>query len=161
MKLDRTLQLDLLRVLADTYPKGISTAAWDDLTSRYGEDTVRANALYLDGHGLINWSVVPAGFRVAITPAGLDFLADDGGLTAILGVVTVRLHDDTIKALVEAKIHQSDLPPAEKKRWLDQLRSLPADATKHLVLKLVEKGLEHGPGAILAIGTFLQSHARG
>lgn len=74
---------------------------------------------------------------------------------AILGVVTIRLHDDTIKELIQAKILRSDLPETEKKRYLDQLRELPAETTKHLVLKLVDLGLEKGPEAIATIGTYL------
>ncbi|MGO2959581.1 MAG: hypothetical protein ACTIDN_11190 [Acetobacter sp.] len=35
-----------------------------------------------------------------ITTDGLDFLTPDGGLSAQLGVVTVRLDADTIKALI-------------------------------------------------------------
>lgn len=34
-----------------------------------------------------------------ITAASLDFLEDDGGLSAILGIITVKLHADTIKGL--------------------------------------------------------------
>lgn len=87
----------------------------------------------------------------------MDFLADDGGLSAILGVVTIKLHDDTIKALIEGRILQSDLPEPEKKRFLAQLRELPAETTKHLVLKLVDLGLDKAPTAIETIGTFLKN----
>ena len=85
----------------------------------------------------------------------MDFLADDGGLSAILGVVTIKLHDDTIKSLIESKILESDLPEPEKKRFLDHLRELPGEATKHLVLKLVDLGLEKAPTAIEVIGKVL------
>lgn len=123
-------------------------------------EKIEANLWYLIEHGLIAnrerkdpYGIAPNGF--AITHRGLDFLADDGGLSAVLGVVTVRLHDDTIKALVATKIHESNLPEPEKKRYLDQLRELPAETTKHLVLKLVDLGLEQGPKAIETIGKWL------
>lgn len=65
---------------------------------------------YLEEHGLCKSGVmIGADGHLAlgesrITAAGLDFLEDDGGLSAILGVVTVRLHADTIRALIDAKI---------------------------------------------------------
>lgn len=162
MKLNRDLQLSILRKLEDAYPDDAREAS-DEIFKLDSQDTVIANLLYLEAHGLIvsglgrsiggNWHINSA--QLSITHLGLDFLADDGGLSAVLGVVTIKLHDDTIKNLVEAKILQSDLPPPEKKRWLDQLRSLPAETTKHLVLKLVDKGLEAGPAALAAIGTVL------
>ena len=68
---------------------------------------------------------------------------------------TVRLHDDTVKALIAERIKSSDLPPEEKKRWLDSLRELPGETTKHLVLKLVDLGLDQAPAAIAAIGKWL------
>src|SRR5690606_11320636 len=83
-----------------------------------------------------------------ITARGLDFLADDGGLGAILGVVTVRLHEDTLKELVAAKIRDSALDQPEKQRYLDQLRELPAETTKHLVLRLVDAGLDNWQRAL-------------
>lgn len=157
MKLDRALQRQILEAFAAIYP------AAKRLPSDFAEapiDLIEANLWYLIEHGLIankqhetSYGVRQIGF--AITYKGLDFLADDGGLSAILGVVTVRLHDDTIKALVAAKIHEADLPEPEKKRYLDQLRELPAETTKHLVLKLVDLGLEQGPKAIETIGKWL------
>ena len=91
-----------------------------------------------------------------ITAKGIDFLADDGGLSAILGVVTIKLHDDTIKALVEQRILASNLPEPEKKRLIDRLRDLSAETTKHLVLKLVDLGLEKSQDAIALILKLLE-----
>lgn len=125
-----------------------------------GDADFYANLVYLQQHNLVSFRSAQDeddDESAAITHHGIDFLADDGGLSAVLGVVTIKLHDDTIKQLIEAKILASDLPPQEKKRWTDQLRSLPAETTKHLVLKLVDKGLESGPAALAAIGTFLGS----
>lgn len=93
--------------------------------------------------------------RRLIRPTGLDFLADDGGLSAILGTVTIKLHDDTIKELIAQRIELAELPAAEKKRYLDQLRELPAETTKHLVMKLVDMGLDAAPQAMALIGKLL------
>ncbi|NGT16948.1 hypothetical protein [Achromobacter insolitus] len=164
MELNRGLQREILMKLAHAYP-GDTTQAWNEIAALGEESDVFGNLLYLEAHGLLvsgadqyldgsRWVNTS---QLKITHLGLDFLADDGGLSAVLGVVTIRLHSDTIKDLIEAKIAQSDLAPADKKRWIDQLRSLPADATKHLVQKLVEKGLDSGPAAVAAVGAFLQS----
>jgi hypothetical protein len=119
------------------------------------------NLVYLEAHGLVrlvkaqlNSGAYSVGLATA-TEKGMDFLEEDGGLSAILGVVTVKLHDDTIKDLLALKIQESDLPPAEKQRWIDQLRELPAETTKHVVLKLVDLGLEKAPDALNAIGKLL------
>ncbi|MGS1072388.1 hypothetical protein [Burkholderia glumae] len=155
MKLDRDLQLEILKSLESTYPEDISDEEWGNLSARHDATVIRANLFYLHEHGLIDWQVTDAGFRVRATHHGMDFLAGDGGLTAILGVVTVQLHTDTIKALIESRIEGSDLDPADKPRLVDALRSLPADATKHLAMKLVDLGLAHAPGALHAIQTAL------
>lgn len=118
---------------------------------------------YLEGHGLLEvanphyaeWPREAVSIRA--TSRAIDFLADDGGLSAILGVVTIKLHDDTIKALIEAKILASDLPPPDKQRFLARLRSLPADATKHVVMKLVDLGLDKSPDAISWLGKWLDN----
>ena len=49
-----------------------------------------------------------------ITAKGLDFLEDDGGLSAILGAITVKLDPDDLRALIAARIEESDLPTRTK-----------------------------------------------
>ncbi len=66
----------------------------------------------------------------SITAAGLDFLADDGGLSAILGVVTVKVHADTIRDLIAAKIDTADLPVEKKSALKKQLAALPETALR-------------------------------
>ncbi|MFM9895759.1 hypothetical protein [Achromobacter xylosoxidans] len=163
MEMNRDLQRQILQELADCYPSAYGHPI-QTLAPTKDQSEIITCLLYLAEHGLLRhgldeddegWNEVVGTTR--ITARGLDFLADDGGLSAVLGVVTIRLHSDTIKDLIEAKIAQSDLAPADKKRWIDQLRSLPADATKHLVQRLVEKGLDSGPAAVAAIGAFLKS----
>ncbi len=39
-----------------------------------------------------------------ITAKSIDLLEDDGGVSAILGVVTAKLHEDTIRNLVLAEV---------------------------------------------------------
>lgn len=160
IRLNRELQRKFLTILAESYPNP-GDLKWDELgISKKARD---ANLSYLVEHGLAraerneeNLSRGLSLYTYFATAKGMDFLEDDGGLSAILGVVTIKLHDDTIKALLESKILESDLPQPEKQRYLDKLRELPAETTKHLVLKLVDLGLEKGPKAIEIIGKLLQ-----
>lgn len=157
MLLNRQLQKTLLSAAAVEFPAPLLPGFTIDLSDR---DVVR-NLVYLEQHELVTLSKARlnnghfAIGSVEATAKGMDFLQKDGGLSAILGVVTVRLHDDTIKDLLSMKIQDSDLPPAEKQRWIDQLRELPAETTKHIVLKLVDLGLEKAPDALSTIGRLI------
>ncbi|SOO08789.1 hypothetical protein [Xanthomonas citri] len=149
--LNRQLQRDLLARLADAYPMGISGSA---LGANAGDSSLGVNVWYLHEHKLVEakrhdtldgeilWG------DVRITARGMDFLMDDGGLGAVLGVVTIKLHEETLRQLIESKVRESDLPPTQKTRLLDQLRKLPAETTKHLAMKLVDAGLKHAPDAL-------------
>lgn len=167
MKLNREVQRKILERLQEEYPRHVlntqgTTPDFFHHTFRdCAHSEVAANIKYLHEHGLVEWhpwSGQGSQEYARITAKGMDFLADDGGLSAILGVVTIKLHDDTLKSLIEAKIVESDLPQSDKRRWLDQLRSLPAETTKHLAMKLVDLGLANVPVAIAAIGPFLRLH---
>lgn len=158
MKLDRDLQHAILQKLAEAYP-GLTTDAWDEITEMADDDIVVGNLLYLEEHGLIEsglrrsatgrFSISTGGLK--ITAKGLDFLVDDGGLSAILGVVTIKIHDDQLRMLLASRIQESDVPEVEKRKWLDQLREISGDATKHLVHKLIDAGLAQWPAVLAAM----------
>lgn len=156
MNIDRTFQLDLLTRCADAYPRGIQFYMEDQIDPK-----LVVNALYLEGHGLVKCDkFIPmtgdiAIVEVTITERGIDFISDDGGLSAILGVVTVKLHEDTLKQLVERKIAESDLPPEQKSVWLEALRQAPGTAMKHLTEKLVDEALTQGANALRLVGSSL------
>jgi hypothetical protein len=86
----------------------------------------------------------------------MDFLADDGGLGAILGVVTIKLHDDTIRELIASKIMDAPLSQPDKQKLLDQLRALRGDSIKHLTMKLLDAGLENWTAALPVIQKSLE-----
>lgn len=168
MKLDRDLQRAILESLAEIYPRPMGLTAIHSRMPRNAEDQesahLAANLAYLAQHRLIqphksqNLSDEES---FSATHHGMDFLADDGGLSAILDVVTIKIHDDTLKSLVEANILRSDLPQPDKHRYLDALRELPAETTKHLALKLMDLGLANAPAALGVIGTVLGLGAGG
>lgn len=159
MKLDRDAQRKMLEDAAEAFPDRIT---WDDdefpgLT----ESDVIGNLRYLEQLGLVDSGVTCTsdGWGQAsgteITAQGLDFLQGDGGLSAILGIMTIRIHEDSLKDLIALRIQEAPLAPADKKKWSDALRALPGDATKHLALKLVDLGLAHGHDALRLLEKWL------
>jgi hypothetical protein len=148
--MDRDLQKDLLLKMRDCYPhpmfgypdgRNVSYAALNAL-------------LYLHDHGLCE-AQISRGLSgnlgwggATINARGLDFLENDGGLGAILGVVTVKLHAETIRQLIEAKVDQADIPEEEKGALRKHLASLSQTALQAATSDLVRAGLDHVPNAM-------------
>lgn len=139
---------------ADSYPdrnRGVPDRTTDDPEA---EKNVLANLLYLEEHGLIEAGLQQSldgkysSYGTKITAKGLDFLEDDGGLSAILGTVTIRMHADSIKALLLAKIDASVLPAEEKSRLKKHLDALTGEAWKQAGKYLMEQGLNHLPAGL-------------
>lgn len=165
MLLDRKLQKELLLKMSQAYPHAYR------LDQEYTHGTpeykkVVTNLYYLVQHKLIEQTSVirSAGFGgqsnfqinlPTITHSGMDFLADDGGLSAILGTVTVKFHEETIKQILENRINESQLPTEDKKSLLSSLRDLPAEAIRHLTLKLLDKGFDNSSSAIQTIQNYI------
>lgn len=161
MVLDRKLQLELLTKIAECYP-----FAWNDYERNTESDEYikcAINLHYLAGHGLLTEKSTSAKASMTgdggghvfimsptITEKGLDFLQDDGGLSAILGVVTVRFEADTIRTILQLKVDQSDLSPADKQRLNGVLQELPAESIKHLTTKIVDTGWD-GLGSLMSL----------
>jgi hypothetical protein len=147
MGLNRTLQKELLDRLKECYP--------NDLDARNLSADEVFNLAYLVEHGLcwarpapptLNNQVSFLGAR--ITARGLDFLQDDGGLTAVLGTVTVKLHADTIKDLLKTEIEKSTLPNNEKSALRQQIESLPETALQTASTTLIQTGILHMPNIV-------------
>ena len=151
--IDRGLQHYILCELRDAYPNSV------DYSNRYdyGSDeynTFVANLVYLGSHGLISKESVLHSKSVdmgnsyqpghaSITHTGLDFLENDGGLSAILNTVTVKFDTEQLKQMIESKINQSDLPQNEKSYAISILKDLPADSIKHLTTRVLDYGLDN------------------
>jgi len=147
-KLDRSIQKQLLQLLADRHPDWVMPEA-----APIEREALRYNASYLCGHELIEMSsgssiggVIRIGAMRA-TSKGLDFLEDDGGLTAILGVVTVRFDAPTLKALIARSIDQSDAPEGRKASIKKHVEDLPEHLVKSLIERLLESTLNRLPSA--------------
>jgi hypothetical protein len=157
---ERQTQRELLEKLRDVFPAEITGGA----VFAGIEHTVAVRELfYLSGHGLIDLKADRMldgeyGFLTArITSAGIDFLADDGGLTAILGVVTVKFHEDTIKALLLQHVDRAPADETVKSSLRKQIKALPAEGLKHLTTKALDAGLSQMPNAAQWLQTLLSS----
>ncbi|WP_338722372.1 hypothetical protein [Devosia sp. XK-2] len=149
--LDRAFQRELLSDLRNLYPHAA------DIKRSYGEQSdnrLLVNLYYLDEHELIDLkatqfvdgSIKP--HHAKITAKGMDFLADDGGLSAILGVVVVKFHEDTVRGMLLEKIAQSQGEEGVKASLVEKIRNLPADALGKVAERALEAGLESLPNAV-------------
>lgn len=161
MKLNRELQRQLLEELRDFYPRRSQSAY--QLGGHTQTDCVD-NLIYLEELGLVEsgvkFSAINTGITLTqsrITAKGIDFLEEDGGVGAILGTLTVKLHEDTLRQLIEAKVQAADLPDEQKSGILKALREAPGETTKQLITKLVDLGMENATKALPLIQTLLQS----
>ncbi|WP_136477014.1 hypothetical protein [Pseudomonas sp. DG56-2] len=158
MKIDRALQKKILEHLREVYPRESSSVTKiDDPSQTLG------NLYYLRELGLIDIAAsdyvngTKKIHHATITAKGIDFLEDDGGVGAILGTLTVKLHEDTLRQLIEAKVQSASLPEEQKSSLLKALREAPGDAIKQLTTKLVEAGLDHGSKAGPLLQTWIQN----
>lgn len=138
--------------------RGLAKKPYENITnaSEFADDNLSneeffANLKYLADNGLCDAELRKSldGFwgwgGASITTRGLDYLREDGGLSAQLGVVKVKLDADSIKALICTQIDVSE-GDAEKKDGLKHaIRSLPAEGLKVLTGELVKSGLKHTP----------------
>ncbi|HBQ8828786.1 TPA: hypothetical protein NIY10_003011 [Klebsiella pneumoniae] len=112
-----------------------------EFMSRFGDDDIAtANLLYLESHGLITTNIreIRHGFfdvnheHLKITAKGIDFVRNDGGLSAILNIQTVKLHRDTVVVL-EDLIAISSMNEADKEKAKSTLGELSTEALKTVV----------------------------
>lgn len=150
--LDRDLQRKALQELARHYPEAVTIRS---LRADFPDKQLDKNLVYLMEHGLIRMSSqLTSSGRIlgnpSITHKGMDFLEDDGGLSAILETVTIKLHEDTIKRLIIQKVEESQIDRSTKGRLIDAIKSLPAEATKEAVLGLVSTALQNPQTMLIA-----------
>ena len=98
--------------------------------------------------------------QTVITAHGMDFLAADGGLGAILSTVTVRLDAAQLAEVLASKVERlPDVPTEEKTSIANELRKLPAKAAEKLVEKLIDFSIEHAGDALPTIRAVLSGLA--
>lgn len=154
MRINRPLQEEILKHITECFPDCPDDKFYNDLIESYGHKEVVGTILYLQMHNLLRCTesralgqTIPKILWSATEPTekAFDFLANDGGLSAILGVVTVKLHSDTIQELLAAKIDQADITEAEKGRLKTELGKIKDAALG----KLTENAIDALPAASL------------
>jgi hypothetical protein len=149
MELDRILQYGVLRLLQIAYPQGLSDdelywfyveeqtdqpQTWEDIEmflqqpkDKVANRHLRGNLSYLQEHDLIR----PLNGKYQITARGIDLIANDGGLSAILHTQKVILDEKGLLPLVQA-LSQSD-----KQKVQELLLAIPIDVLKAKLLAML------------------------
>ena len=142
-KFNRAREREILFQLAEVYPKPINEQLGkkDGFFSNPGYE---AELCYLAGHGLVDIEyhqyIIVADKQLdwaMITSQGIDFIKDDGGIAAILGTITIKIHGDSIKEIIIKKIESSDLDQTYKQKLISRLQLLPVDSIIPLTTTLV------------------------
>jgi len=155
MKMDRELQRQILIALKDVYPENIV----EDKLPGQDTDNFQPTLYYLYEHDLIDASpreVIGAERQLLwprITARGLDFIEDDGGISAILNTVTVRFNAEELRTMLAIKVGTADLPQAEKEGLAHTIQSLPADGLRHVTMRLLDAAMDRLPGALQLLQT--------
>lgn len=172
--LDRALQHRILATLATLYPEGTfdmpAALASAGAGPHPDERAVLVNTHYLAEHGLAvsgyvrrgtigDDSFIPLGEH-CITAKGLDFLADDGGLGAILGAVTIRIDATQWAEMLARKVEAAQgLSHADRSSVAAALRSLPAKAIGTVSEKLLDWAVDHAQDALPLLRMWLAQAA--
>lgn len=150
--MNRELQLEILKFLDEGYPELFMVKELP------GKDPDRLKeAYYLIDHGLIDASIgkgtigsrLPGRINsVRLNARGRDFLQDDGGLSSILGVLTVKLHDSTIRSLLLEGVNQSAANPEEKQSLTLKIKNATSTAITQALQDMAKEGIKKIPEAV-------------
>ena len=153
MILDRKLQLELLEKMSSSYPD------YYDLDGEYKHGSqeykkVAANLYYLMQHNLVEPRSILSSSSTdglkrlqfgapTINQNGMDFLANDGGLSAILSTITIKIDTEQFRQILQTRINESNLPPDQKSQIISALQSLPSESIKLLSAKVLDLGWDN------------------
>lgn len=144
----KELRMEILRML----DASAGSIVVGDKFGRLGyPQAVKAEVEYLVGHGLAKAEFLSLEGTVAwaqITSKGRDFVDPSGGMGAELNVVTVKLHEDTLRQIFINRVKASDADETVKSKLVDQLKALPAEGLSKLAEKALEEGLRYMPHAL-------------
>ncbi|MGE4195444.1 MAG: hypothetical protein AB7E51_18830 [Pseudodesulfovibrio sp.] len=113
-----------------------------------------SNLQYLKEHGLIRTDLSWPGATIPdaiITAKGIDFLADDGGLSAILNTLTVKFDVDNARELVATGLLKANVPEEKQGALMKAIREAPGTMLQTAVTKMVEKGMSDPVGTAKAV----------
>ncbi len=157
--LDRSLQRQILEALSEIYPAGTYAPQSLPGLSDASEAALIVNIAYLGEHGLLKSGVreikshtqsTQKHFdQTAITASGLDFLQADGGLSAILDTVTIRIDSRQFAEMLAAKIESNDkISHEDRSSIASAVRNLPAKAIEKLSSKAIDWAVENLPNKL-------------
>lgn len=143
----KELQQKILKCLADSTSGSVMG---EDLNTLADAQSVEREVRYLEGLGVLTASYYMSdGVSTAtITSKGRDFIAPDAGIGSELNVITIKLHEDSIRALLIARVQSSDADATVKGKLVDQLKSLPSEGVSKLAEKALEKALQQMPALV-------------
>ena len=171
MKLDRALQKRILIGLAGTYPAGTYDVAKTLHPEVVEEVTLIRTLQYLDEHGLVSNGFKLQSLlsgddswleqnRTNITAKGLDFIANDGGLGAILNTVTVRIDASQWAELLASKVESLEsISHDERSEIAKVIRNLPAAAIGKVSARMLDWAVDHAGDALPLLRTLLSQVA--
>lgn len=158
--LDRNFQLRILELACETYPGQLGYEP-EELLSVDRKKLIQ-NIAYLSEEEMIKCCLsIPFSGEpdlsirsITATKDAHNLLTEEGSISAQLKVVTVRLHNESLSMLrTFVESHVSD--QEEKNTYLQRIKELPADATRHLLLELLGMGLHRLPDAVQWLQTKL------
>ena len=161
--LDREYQFQILRAAAEVFPQPLFVHG--DLVGRNGSD-IELNCAYLEEHDLIRLTWVGSEnsgrvvLSVLITAVGMDYLANDGGLPAILNVLTVRLETDSVKQIFIERVRSAQGDRTVKDRLVEQIKNLSAEKLKEMTKRALSAGLTSLPNSLSLVETWTREPVR-
>lgn len=124
MELNDQLQRQILQHLKSVYPKPSFKIMQEPFTK---DPDFYSNLVYLGQEGLLFYKTSSKKGTLVehalITQEGIDYLEADGGIGRIKKTVHVVIDPKDLLALLGEKIRESDLPAAEKRTLLENLKS--------------------------------------
>lgn len=145
-RFDRELQREILLACIRAYPGDTSSSILPPIITSANDDKLAANIIYLSEHGLLVVSPQATddeyilANNLRITCRGIDFMRNDGGLTSVLNVQTIKIHRDTVVVL-EDLIAISSLTSEQQIKARSRLAEMSNDALSSVVQGVTAAGL--------------------
>ncbi|MDR1946620.1 MAG: hypothetical protein LBQ51_05580 [Desulfovibrio sp.] len=158
MEIDQELNKVILAHLRE-HPAPQPSGVWRDFARSNGDEKkLLEHMLYLEEHGLIRSGVVRSADGnhmvntgvMNITAKGRDVLAADGGLSAVLNTVTIKIHEDSLER-IERFLARNARNQSEASDMSSRLRSLPAAAIEHFSMKIMDLAMEKLPAEVFRL----------
>lgn len=164
MPYEDTVREEVYRPLLEKFARNSNAIkdAWRSANTEEKNKEFWDNVKYLAEHGLVKVNSTRAGgghevpISTAITARGRDFLSAHGGLTKKLNVITVEISPDSIKAILEANIDNSDKPAEEKSFLRKQIAAISDEGMKRVADGLLTFGASHIPDLASFLGSMLR-----